>query len=386
MSAELTPSLPSRSGTQRALANQPPVQGEQAQALCSSSDLGLTSAADLALTADTITDCQLANGMIPWFDDGHADPWNHVEAAMALAVVGRRAEAEAAYEWLARTQRPDGAWHQYYTAHGVEQDKLDANVIAYVAAGVWHHYLRFRDDGFLSEMWPVVRQALDFVLDLQTPRGEILWARHADGTPWPFALLTGSSSISHSLRCGLAIADQRGVQRPRWELALARLVRTIRLFRREAFAPKDRYAMDWYYPVLTGVMTGAEGRERLSRGWDRFVLEGDGVRCVSDRDWVTTAETCECAMAYLSVGDRFTALRLFEWAQRLRQSDGRYLTGLALPTRVSFPDRERTTYSAAAVILAADALAADSATSGLFADHSMLPPPLDFGRADAARD
>jgi hypothetical protein len=40
-------------------------------------------------------------------------------------------------------------------------------------------------------MWPVVEAAIDFVLDLQEPRGEILWARHADGTPWPFALLTG---------------------------------------------------------------------------------------------------------------------------------------------------------------------------------------------------
>ena len=40
----------------------------------------------------------------------------------------------------------------------------------------------------------VVEKAIDFVLDLQTPRGEILWARHADGTPWSFALLTGSSS------------------------------------------------------------------------------------------------------------------------------------------------------------------------------------------------
>lgn len=399
MPADLTPSQPSRpgwNGSRRTLATQPanPSAPEAAKqpskrperktGLDAPVRLSVASRADLERTADTITACQLPDGMIPWFDEGHADPWNHVEAAMSLAALGRRAEADAAYGWLARIQRPDGAWHQYYTAHGVEQDKLDANVIAYVATGVWHHYLRFGDDGFLSEMWPVVQRALDFVLDLQTPRGEIIWARHADGTPWSFALLTGSSSISHSLRCGLAIAAQRGVQRPDWELALARLVRTIRQFDREAFAPKDRYAMDWYYPVLTGVLTGAAGRERLRQGWDRFVLEGEGVRCVSDREWVTTAETCECAMAYLSVGDRLTATRLFEWAQRLRQGDGRYLTGLALPERVSFPDQERTTYSAAAVILTADALAADSATSGLFADHAMLPTALELDPADSA--
>ena len=348
---------------------------------------GLLSRAEADRTAETIAACQLPSGMIPRFVDGVADPWNHVEAAMALAVAGRRSEAEAAYEWLARIQRPDGSWHQYYTADGVDQDKLDANTIAYVAAGVWHHWLRFRDSGFLAGMWPVVEPALDFVLDLQTPRGEILWARHADGTPWPFALLTGSSSISHSLRCGLAIARQVGEQRPSWELALARLVHTIRHCRHEAFAPKDRWAMDWYYPVLAGVLRGGEARDRLASARDVFVLAGEGVRCVSNQDWVTTAETCECAMAYLAAGDRPFALTLFEWAQRLREPDGSYLTGRAFPDYVSYPDRERTTYSAAAVLLAADALAGDTPTSDLFVECGSLPAPLDLDPVEEpARD
>ena len=61
---------------------------------------GVLSASELAQTADSIADWQLPNGMIPWFPGGHADPWNHVEAAMALTVMGRRAEAERAYQWL----------------------------------------------------------------------------------------------------------------------------------------------------------------------------------------------------------------------------------------------------------------------------------------------
>ena len=348
---------------------------------------GLLSRTDADRTADTIAACQLSSGMIPRFDGGVTDPWNHVEAAMALAVAGRRFEAEAAYEWLARTQRPDGSWHQYYNSEGVDQDKLDANTIAYVATGVWHHWLRFGDAGFLEEMWPVVQDALDFVLGLQTPRGEILWARHADGTPWPFALLTGSASISHSLRCGLAVARQVGQERPSWELALARLVHTIRHFRHEAFAPKDRWAMDWYYPVLAGVLRGAKARERLASRREVFVHEGEGVRCVSNQDWVTTAETCECAMAHLAAGDRATALTLFEWSQRLRGPDGSYLTGRAFPDNVSYPHRECTTYSAAAVLLAADALAGDSPAAALFRDCGSLPAPLDFDPVEEpARD
>ena len=213
-------------------------------------------------------------------------------------------------------QRPDGSWHQYYLADSIEQDKLDANVIAYVATGVWHHYLLFDDRGFLEAMWPTVEAAIDFVLDLQTPRGEILWARHADGTPWSFALLTGSSSICHSLRCAIAIAEHLGHERPDWELSAARLAHVITPHAAgelpDAFAPKHRWAMDWYYPVMTGVVAR---RRPASRGSTsaatRSSSTGMGVRCVSDRPWITAAETCECLLAYLAVGERDLALELF---------------------------------------------------------------------------
>src|SRR5690606_23275871 len=67
---------------------------------------GVLTAAELAATVDSIADLQLPSGMIPWFPDGHADPWNHVEAAMALMLGDRRAEAERAYDWLVGQQRP----------------------------------------------------------------------------------------------------------------------------------------------------------------------------------------------------------------------------------------------------------------------------------------
>jgi len=195
----------------------------------------VVTAASLQSTVDYIAEIQLPNGMVPWFPGGHADPWNHNEALMALSLGGRRAEAERGFEWLRSMQRPDGSWHQYYLADRVEQDKLDANCVAYVAAAVWHHWLLFEDRGFIEAMWPTVTAAIDFVLDLQTPRGEIIWARHADGTPWSFALLTGSSSMCHSLRCAIALAttsrlgavrrptgpgDPRGARRLRSEAPL----------------------------------------------------------------------------------------------------------------------------------------------------------------------
>ena len=338
---------------------------------------GVLDASELRETAATIADRQLPNGMIPWFPGGHADPWNHIEAAMALAVCGRLDEAEAAYRWLVSTQHASGAWHQYYTADGVEDPKFDANVIAYVATGTWHHWLMTGDRGFLEGMWRVVESAVDFMLDLQTPRGEILWARHQDGTPWSFALLTGSSSICHSLRCAVAVAEELGHERPDWELSLAYLAHTVRTRPEGAFAPKHRWAMDWYYPVLSGVIADTDARQHLAERHGEFVIDGLGVRCVSDKTWVTTAETCECAIAHLLAGDRPTADRLFAWAQAMRREGGHYLTGLVHPQMDSFPDGELTTYSAAAVILTADALSGASPAAALFVDHTGLPDIID---------
>ncbi|MEY2434213.1 MAG: hypothetical protein QOC92_3938 [Acidimicrobiaceae bacterium] len=346
----------------------------------------VVSAAELARTVDAIAEWQLPSGMIPWFPGGHADPWNHVEATMALDLAGYRSKAERAYEWLVRMQRPDGSWHQYYLADSVEQDKLDANVCAYVATGVWHHYLLTKDDGFVQTMWPVVERAIDFVLDLQRPRGEIIWARHADGTPWSFALLTGSSSICHSLRCAIALAEHLGHERPDWELSAGRLADVI-AHEPEAFAPKHRWAMDWYYPVLTGVVGGADGRTRLSDRYDTFVMEGRGVRCVSDRPWVTVAETCECALAHLAVGQRDVAETMFAWAHQFRHDDDRYWTGTVFPDEARFPGGERSTYTAASVVLTADALVGGSPASGLFVEHdSLLPQLIDTSDSVVDRD
>jgi hypothetical protein len=336
---------------------------------------GIATGADLQQTVDAIADWQLPSGMIPWFPGGHADPWNHVEAAMALTLGDRHAEAELAFQWLIDVQRADGSWHQYYLADRVEQDKLDANVIAYVAAGVWHRWLCTRDLGFVETLWPVVERAIDWVLDLQTPRGEILWARHADGTPWSFALLTGSSSICHSLRCAIGLAELLGHERPDWELSAARLAHVIRHVP-DAFSPKHRWAMDWYYPVLAGVVLGDAGRERLAERHDAFVMDGRGVRCVSDRPWVTAAETCEYAMANLAIGHTDVAVDLFRWAQQYRTDDGRYWTGTVFPDEGRFPTGERSTYTASAVVLAADALAAGSPASGLFTRHDELLPEV----------
>ncbi len=132
-------------------------------------------AEEVAETAAWIASVQLPSGMIPWYPGGHADAWNHTEAAMALALAGRVTEAEAAYAWLRHAQQPDGSWCLYHLAEAIEEPRRDPNVGAYVATGVWWHWLTTGDRGFLETMWPTVAAAIDFALSLQAPGGEIRW-------------------------------------------------------------------------------------------------------------------------------------------------------------------------------------------------------------------
>jgi hypothetical protein len=338
--------------------------------------LQLTMSADeQATTASWLAARQHRSGFIAWYDGAHGDPWNHVEAAMALDVSGRHDDAVAAYRWLADTQRSDGSWHNYYRVDPrgeiiVSDAKVDTNTVAYLATGLWHHHLCAPDSALPAEMFDAVERAVNYVLQWQRRHGEIAWAVHSDGTPWSYALLTGSSSVLLSLRCALDLARQLGHRRPRWAAAADRLQVAL-ANQPELFEPKDRWSMDWYYPVLCGAITGHEAAERLAGGWDRFVIETLGVRCVSDQPWITAAETAECAMAHMVAGDMLRAGELLATTSRHRGADGSYLTGLAyhdVADPMSFPEGERTTYSAAAVLLAHDALQPGSPTNTLLTD------------------
>jgi hypothetical protein len=334
----------------------------------------------VAATAAWISSIQLPSGMIPWFPGGHADPWNHVEAAMALAVAGRRTEAERALGWLRSSQQVDGSWCLYYLAEGVEEPRRDPNVCSYVATGTWWHYLITGDRKVLADMWPVIEGAIAFALRLQQPGGEVLWSMEPDGTRGRFALLTGSSSILHSLRCAVAVAEALGYERPEWELAAGRLAHAV-AHRQDAFEPKERWAMDWYYPVLCGAIDGEAGRSRLAERWDEFIMEDLGVRCVADRPWVTGAETAECAMALDAVGLSAEAQHLLDWTEHLRDADGAYWTGCVHPECIRFPGGERTTYTAAAVLLANHVLYGDGPAAGLFRGET-LPAVLDLAEVE----
>lgn len=310
-------------------------------------------------TADYIARIQREDGLIPWTSGDMADPWDHVESAMGLSVAGNQRAAVSAYEWLRSEQLPDGSWWAEYESEDDEEEQYrETHRTTYVATGVWHHYQVTGDRSFLDRMWPTVRQALDFGVEYQTPTGEIYWAVDGDGEPDRDALLSSCCSTYKSLSCGIAIA--RTLDRPHQEWLRARrrlgsaIVDGTGRFDR-TWESKERYAMNWFYPVLSGVVTGSAAKERLDDRMDEFFEPGLGCRCVADEPWVAVAETSEFVMSLVACGRRPLAVKVFDWLRRWQTDEGGYWTGYQFENDEIWP-KEQPTWTAGAVLLAADAL------------------------------
>jgi hypothetical protein len=88
---------------------------------------------------------------------------------------------------------------------------------------------------------------------------------------------------------------------------------------------------------------------------------------------VTVAETCELVLALDACGLTEQARKVFGTVSRLRHEDGSYWTGWQYANGEHFP-AERSSWTAAAVVLAADALIGFSPGAAIFRD---IPTPLD---------
>ena len=337
----------------------------------------------LRRTADYILQTQLANGCIPWFKNGKADPWDHIEAAMGLTVAGEYNAAKKAYRWLADEQLKDGSWWAHYSSpetlpeYGlVDKDHRETNFIAYIATGVWHYFLVTKDREFLQELFPVISRAIDFVLRYQAPSGEIYWAVSENGSAKKDALVTACASIYKSIECAILCARELTEPCDLWLSAYTRLGNTLRnhpeCFDR-TWESKARFSMDWFYPVLTGVLKGAAAQARLDLRWSSFVENNMGCRCVSDEPWVTVAESCELTLALLAANEPVKALTLFNALHQFVADDGGYWTGYNFRDAVIWP-LEKTTWTAGVILLAADALIQHTAAANLFVQHEDLLP------------
>ncbi len=93
---------------------------------------------------DGIAEWQLPNGHDPVVPGGHADPWNHVEAAMALDLGGharRRRRRPTTGSSTCSEPTARGTSTTWPTTAPSSRTSSTPTSCAYVAAGVWHHWL-----------------------------------------------------------------------------------------------------------------------------------------------------------------------------------------------------------------------------------------------------
>ena len=282
-----------------------------------------------------------------------------------------------AYQWLVDTQLPDGSWFNYYLTTGIEDARLDTNVCAYLATGAWHRYVSTGEiDGLENRCGPPSRPVSTSCsggsdstvpsIGRSTRRG---FSRSTPSSPGRRRSTTASGAPS-PVPSGSATNDRTGSWPPAgWPT--------------RSPTSQKRSPPRWSSP-WTGITRCSPARSPArppdagSMGpGTLFVMDGRGVRCVSTGEWVTAAETAECVLALDALGMDDLALRLLTWVQALRNEDGSYWTGMVYPEEATFPPLERSSYTAGAMVLAADALSRTTPASGIFRGEG-LPSHLDL--------
>ena len=332
--------------------------------------------ADLSGAVRLILEAQRPDGAIPWFTDGPWDAWNHAECLMALDAAGELDAVREGLDYLAATQRTDGAWLCGYgnalpmegrdRIARVEAPKVcDTNFAGYPATALWRLWLSRRDPALVQRYWPMARAAIGFVLSCQHPEGDVSWCGEAHGTAADDAVLSGCASIHGSLGHACALAQVVGDPHPEWLAARRRLAAAVRerpdRFDR-AGADRSGFAMDWYYPILAGVVRDEAANARLDQGWRRFVEPGRGCRCVAAEPWATVAESAELALTLAGLGRLQDAAAILDWQDAHRDADGAWWMGWQFAEEIPWP-LEKPTWTQAAMVLAREALESGSPAS-----------------------
>lgn len=320
-------------------------------------------------SVEYILKVQNQDGSIPWEENKKLDPWDHIEAAMGLSVAGKKEEAESAFLWLKENQLSDGSWYSEYLMSSPVTKRKETNFSAYIATGLWHYYLIFEDKNFLKFMLPTITKSVNFVTSMQTEQGDIYWASEEDKEILDDSLITGSSSIYKSLECASAIFNLLGESSLQVDISKKNLKNSI-LNNPERYdrnwESKSRYSMDWYYPILCGIYDDKKSIKDIETKWSKFIVDDMGCKCVEEEPWVTVAESSELVLALVKIGLREEALKIFNSLHQWRDTqDGLYWTGYVYKDKKFWPV-EKPTWTAGAVLLAADALYEFTPGSELF--------------------
>ena len=339
-----------------------------------------------SLNIDSVTraiaSLQRENGDIPWHLDGKTDPWDLVESAMGLNIGGDTQGACRAFQWMADRQNADGSWYSAYKDSQPEDRTRESHMASYLAVGLLHTHLITGELAPVKPFWEAMERGIEFALDLQTETGEIYWAKSPEGKADPMSLLSGSSSIFMGLKSALTLAHLMDRPRPAWERAWEKLGHSIRENLHAYNMSKSRFSMYWFYPILCGAIQAEKAEDRIQKYWNKYIIEGQGARCVSDQPWVTIAETCELVLALDAMGDTDKAKIVFSWIQDRVYEDKSFWCGYTYPDMVIWPE-EKISWTNAVALMAADAIYELTPAARLF-QHGSWDGPLFIPRGSQA--
>jgi len=328
---------------------------------------------------DYIKSCQSPSGAIPSLKGGKLDPWDHIESLMGLTTLGNLEGARLGFDWLISNQNKDGSWYSEFVNDKATQTNKQTHFSCYMSTGLLHYYLITKDLEYVKSIWPHARKGINFCLNLQNNKGTIPWCLNEEGLPGDDYLITGSSSILKSLECAIALSkiikDTDKLMLDSWETSYLKLRKAIRnpegLF--DIQVDRKRFSMDWYYPIISGAFNTEESKKIINKTLSEFYVKGIGIKCVKEEPWVTVAETNEFVIAAAKAEELNLAQDIFFESLNISDNNNIPFMGWQYVENIFWPD-EKPSWTAAAVVLAADSLYKFTDGSNLFIDSQIKNP------------
>tara|TARA_B100000609_G_scaffold146101_1_gene117719 strand:+ start:908 stop:1954 length:1047 start_codon:yes stop_codon:yes gene_type:complete len=323
--------------------------------------------------AKSIKTNQLDSGAIPSNADLSHDPWDHIEAIMGLNFLKDKERSDSAFKWLKNNQNKDGSWYAKYSNNDPIELNKPTHFGPYISVAALHYYKIFSDKDKLFELWETIKLAIDFSIDLQNSNGTIPWSVDKNNQIENDFLLTGSSSILKSLECAIAISKILDIDsNEKWTRAYESLAYAIRnpegLF--DKTTDRSRFSMDSYYPIISGVLLDYEKEKYIKKIFKDFYIEGIGVKCVVDEPWVTVAETSEFIISLVISNELEEAKKILVEVMNISDPNDIPYMGWQYVENIFWPE-EKPTWTAAALILAADSIFDFSPGADILKDNQL---------------
>ena len=323
--------------------------------------------------AQSIKTNQLDSGAIPSNADLSHDPWDHIEAIMGLNFLNDKESSDLAFKWLKNNQNKDGSWYAKYSNNDPIELNKPTHFGPYISVAALHYYKIFSDKDKLLELWETIDSAIDFSLNLQGSNGTIPWSVDKNNQIENDFLLTGASSILKSLECAIAISKILDLDsNKKWSKAYELLAYAIKnpkgLF--DKTIDRSRFSMDWYYPIISGVLSDSEKDKYIKKIYKDFYIEGIGVKCVVEEPWVTVAETSEFIVSLVISNEIEEAKKLLIEVMNISDLNDIPYMGWQYEENIFWPE-EKPSWTAAALILAADSIYDFSSGSDILKENQL---------------